>query len=86
MEEITKRQADIRQRAEYLIHRNEQLINILDNWMPTDEANANMEREFMERRHREREVAATHQSSKLSRWQRILKKMKKIQTNILTYF
>jgi len=58
MEDLEKRQADIRQRAEYLIQRNDKIIAILDNWIPSEQANANMEREIIVRLRREREAAA----------------------------
>ena len=72
MEEINIKQEEIRRRAERLIHRNEELINILDNWIPSEEANANMEREFVERRRREREIATACRPSTLNRLQRFL--------------
>ena len=49
MEQINSKQADICQRAEYLMYRNRMIIDALDNWMPTEEANANLMREIIER-------------------------------------
>jgi len=49
MEELDRKQEDIRQRAEYLMHQTRIIIRELDNWMPTEEANERMMREIMER-------------------------------------
>ena len=49
MEQINSKQEDICQRAENLIYRNNLIIAELDNWMPSEEANANLMREIIER-------------------------------------
>ena len=85
MEDLEKIQADIRQRAEYLIQRNDKIIAILDNWIPSEEANANMEREIIERNRRERE-AATHANPltqpphipKLTCWQKFFSRFDRL--------
>ena len=41
--------------AERMIYYNNGIIEICENWLPTEEANANMMREIEERRRKERE-------------------------------
>ena len=60
MEDLEKRQEDILQRAAYLQQRTTQLIAELDNWMPCEQANANLEREIIERRRERKAVARTN--------------------------
>ena len=83
MEDIEKRQADIRQRAEYLIQRNDKIIAILDNWIPSEEANAKMEREIIVRLRREREAAAlanppAQPPPKLTCWQKFFSRFDRL--------
>ena len=87
MEKINSKQEDIRRRAENLIHRNEQLIAILDNWMPSEQANANMEREIMERNRKSHNGAMDKSafSTGSSRWKRLLKQLTIEKNNLRIY-
>ena len=84
MEDTASKQEEIRQRAERLIYSTEQLIDILDNWMPSEQANANMEREIMERYRRLQALDAVSDkpatSTADSRWKRLLKQLKNRQS------
>jgi hypothetical protein len=49
MDTTNNKQEEIRLRAQNLIIRTERLVEQLDNWMSSDEANKNMIKEIMER-------------------------------------
>ena len=63
MEQINSKQADICQRAEYLMYRNRMIIDALDNWMPTEEANANLMHEIIERNRKAHHGQSNHGQS-----------------------
>jgi hypothetical protein len=62
----------------YFAHRalffNEQIIKICDNWLPTEQANANMIREIEERRKKEKqEQLKLQKQEKHGKWSKWLK-------------
>ena len=58
MEQINSLQEDICRRAEILMYRNKLIIAELDNWMPSEEANANLMREIIERNRKSQRLQA----------------------------
>jgi len=60
--------------AERMIYYNNGIIEICDNWMPAEEANANMMREIEERRRKEREEQMNHEKrvNRFWKWMRVI--------------
>ena len=59
--------------AERMIYYNNGIIEICDNWMPAEEANANMMREIEERRRKERAEIMNHEKrvNRFWKWTRM---------------
>jgi hypothetical protein len=72
MDTTEMKQEDIRMRAENLMVRTELLINQLDNWLPSDAANANLEREIRERNRKQKATG------NVNRWKSFVGRIKSI--------